>query len=133
MKTLGLPSAILLFVGTAWAAAPAPPSVEKWEYAELSYNARFGRAGRGHAAADDPAQAPAPAPARPSIRWTTADDEVECSSWEVLATKLKAPDAKRSEKPATNRFRVLNQLGQQGWELVSVNQQSTAMSVWVFK
>jgi hypothetical protein len=68
-----------------------------------------------------------------SIRWITADDEIEAKSWEELGTKIKAPAAKKGAKTEVHRMKVLNYLGSQGWELVS-NQSETALSsVLTFK
>jgi len=55
------------------------------------------------------------------------------SSWEDLAAKLKAPEAKSGATTvAAHRLRVLNHLGSQGWELISAGTGST-LSPWVFK
>src|SRR5262249_39314789 len=84
------------------------------------------------AAAQAPGFQPAqPAQARLTVRWVTGDAEVAAASWEELATKLKAPDAKVGTTAVVHKLRVLNHLGSQGWELVSAGT-STAIP-WVFK
>jgi hypothetical protein len=54
------------------------------------------------------------------VRWITAAGEVDATSWEELAEKLKLPPARSGVvTPATQRLRVLNHLGAQGWEMVN--------------
>jgi hypothetical protein len=62
------------------------------------------------------------------------DDEVEASGWEDLATKIKAPAAKKGATPDAHRMKVLNHLGRQGWELVSHHKlDGNGTAVWTFK
>ena len=68
------------------------------------------------------------------IRLIIDGDETETSSWEDLATKIKAPAAKQDASPAVHKLRVFNQLGRGGWELVGQNRDtSSADDVWTFK
>ena len=112
------------FVGSS-RAAPAPVPGEKWEYAEISTSLT---ATRGPGRFDDPRARPQPGqPDQPRrvvrqtmIRFATAEGEVEAASWQELATKLKAPEPKSGgTSAASQRLRVLNYLGSQGWEVVS--------------
>jgi hypothetical protein len=132
-------------------AAPAPTArTERWEYAELyDRSLTFGprgedllgrlpvrgdrgdRAPRGAADPAQPDQPPRPARPRVTVRWITADGEIEATSWAELAATLKAPAAKADATAAAHKVRVLNHLGSQGWELISVGSGSAAP--WVFK
>src|SRR5438552_3836770 len=97
--------------GTA-SAAPAPRTADRWEYGEIHYiSAGFrGRdaddvlPGRGPrrgtprggfpGGGDTPAQPDQAAQLdrpRVTVRWISAEGEVEASSWEELAAKLKVP------------------------------------------
>jgi len=72
---------------------------------------------------------------RTAVRWVTADEEVEVTTWDALAAKVKAPAAKKNATETTHRLRVLNALGADGWELVS-HQRGEVRSmpeVWTFK
>src|SRR5262249_49418494 len=118
----------------AWAvAAPAPvpaeKAVERWEYAELTYNP--GRNAGAFAAAN------APVPAVPKASWVTGEEEVDAGSWEELGGKLKVAEAPKSDNPAVHKVRVLNHLGRQGWEMVSAAQPTsplgTTVTTFVFK
>jgi hypothetical protein len=63
-----------------------------------------------------------------TVRWITAAGEVEATSWEELAEKLKLPPARSGViTPAAHRLRVLNHLGGQGWELVSGGTAATSL------
>ena len=55
--------------------------------------------------------------AQTTIRWITADEETETTSWDALAAKINAPAAKKGATEASHRVRVLNRLGMDGWEL----------------
>jgi hypothetical protein len=135
-RTAWLALAVAFSVGAGKAgAAPAPPPSERWEYAEISTTstrmpARFG---------DGPAR-PGQADRLPRVRqtvvrFTTAAGEVEAPSWEELAAKLKAPEAKAGAASASlQRLRLLNHLGSQGWELVSgAGAWSTSTGTMLFK
>lgn len=88
----------------SWGAEPT-----KWEYAELTY-----RTVR---------MAPAEGEEAPrtgyTIRWTNGSDEYEAKSWGEVADKLKLAAFKKDGSPALQRLQVLNQLGKEGWELLS--------------
>jgi hypothetical protein len=73
--------------------------------------------------------------ARIRATWITGDDEVEATSWADLATKIKAPAAKKGATAAAQKMKVLNHLGEQGWELVSYHQRGSisGSDVWTFK
>src|SRR5262249_18973004 len=55
---------------------------------------RGGGAGGPGGAAAQPDQPAQPVRPRTRVRWVTGDGEVEATSWEELASKLKAPEAK---------------------------------------
>jgi hypothetical protein len=90
---------------------------EKWEYAELHYVAPRTTVERGFGGKGQPAPAPVPK-AKLKVSWITGEGETEGESWEDLAGKLKVTLAKDA-KPAAHKVKVLNHLGNQGWELVS--------------
>src|SRR6266540_5597373 len=139
--------------------APAPGQVakpvEKWEDGAIHYSsrtfrggedelpARGGRGGQcgfpggggapgGGALPAQPGQPAQPARPRLTVRWVTGDSEIDATSWEDLAAKLKVPAAKPgATTPVAHKLRVLNQLGSQGWEMVSAGTGTAA--IWVFK
>jgi len=122
---------VLVLSATTTTAAPAPPptrTVEKFEYCEIQLIPTR-RGGPGGA---QPAQ-------METIRLTTGDEEIEVTSWEDLATKLKAPEGKKDSTATMHKMRVINFLGDQGWELVSCTQTSSpiasigSMGSWSFK
>jgi hypothetical protein len=150
---LGGATLLVVFAGRA-ATAPAPAKpADKWEYAEIHYSSarnfrggadelprrggrgdfRGGGAPGGGAASAQPAPAAQPALRRlEDIRWISGDGEIVASSWEELASKLKASAAKPgAATPVVHKLRVLNHLGSQGWEMVSAGTSNT--SPWVFK
>jgi hypothetical protein len=131
---------------------PEPPAKgDRWEYCEVHYRpttaraakqAGWGKGGGPGAGAPGGAggaggaggMAQAAKAARVMVRLVTADDEIDASSWDDLATKLKAPAAKKGATAASHKLRVLNHLGRQGWELVPVNDpERLASSVMLFK
>jgi hypothetical protein len=90
-------------------AAPAPGDKPKWEYAELQIrNVRT------------PAEGDEPARTNQQIRWTTGGDEVEVKSMAELAEKLKLTTIKKEASANAQRLHLLNLLGSEGWELISV-------------
>jgi hypothetical protein len=143
------------------APAPAPGQgakpAEKWEYAEIHHSSRTFRGGDdelpprggrgarggqggfpgggapgGGALPAQPAQPAQPARPRLTVRWVTGENEIEATSWEDLAAKLKAPEAKPgATTPVAHKLRVLNHLGSQGWEMVSAG--TGTSGIWVFK
>jgi len=118
-------------------AAPAPPptkTVEKFEYCEILTTSGRG-AVRPAIGAVQPVQPLQPAQGQPgTIRMTTLDGEIEATSWEDLATKLKAPEGKKDATANTHKMRVMNFLGDQGWEMVSCTQTpTTGLGAWTFK
>ena len=63
-------------------------------------------------------------------------EELEAATWEEMAQKLKAPDPKKEATETSHRVRVLNQLGSQGWELVSNSSPASSFggtTSWTFK
>jgi hypothetical protein len=71
---------------------------------------------------------------RTTMRWITGDDEVEATGWADLATKIKAPAAKKGASSDRQRLALLNYLGRQGWELVSQQRApALATGTWTFK
>jgi hypothetical protein len=114
----------------------------RYEYAELTYmrsivgkmKGMAGMAGGGGGGL--PGGAPIgggnPAVMQTSVHWTTAQEEVVTKEWEELADKLKAP-APKKESPATvHRFRVLNALSAEGWELLD-RPSGEVNSTWSFR
>jgi hypothetical protein len=121
-KTALLLAALLAVTGlvvatrAAPAPAPAPGAQDKWEYCELQFANRERPVRPGAAPVANPAV----------VRFVGPDgDELEAANWEEMAQKLKAPDAKKEATEATHRVRVLNQLGSQGWELISTRSESS--------
>jgi hypothetical protein len=74
---------------------------------------------------------------RETVVWITEDEEVRATSWEDMATKIKAPAAKKNLTADGHKFRVLNRLGAEGWELVSHQRPDgpalRASESWTFK
>jgi hypothetical protein len=129
LRTWGLSALVLLCIGVVgWAAAPvplpAPEGLPKWEYCEVQQHSN----GR-----------------QIVIRWVVGEEETEGANWQELAEKLKVPAAKKDATEATQRVRVLNRLGGDGWELVGMHKENPAtfafrdkglpstMDVWSFK
>jgi len=142
MRKLSTLSVLVAVVVLGWptsrsSAVPVPAEKPvRWEYAELHY----GRTSRGFGGPrggfGDGAQAAQPAPApQPTVRWITVEEEMEAKDWEDMATKLKAPAARKDAKDVTHKLRVFNQLGANGWELVGQSSGSTsgATGTWTFK
>jgi hypothetical protein len=73
--------------------------------------------------------------AQTTIRWITADEEVETTGWDALATKMNAPAAKKGATESSHRLRVLNRLGAEGWEMVAhhPSELSAGAETWTFK
>jgi hypothetical protein len=114
MRTLLLPSTLLVILAAVATAAPAlgdkPP---RWEYAELTYR---NIPARPAGVIADGKEVPA-VPASVSIRWISGAGEVEVKGWDELADKLKAPAIKKGSA-AYLKIQVLNFLGADGWELM---------------
>jgi hypothetical protein len=74
-------------------------------------------------------------PARTTITWITADEEVETTGWEEMAKKLKAPAGKKKASEASHKLRVLNRLGADGWEVIAhrPSESFSGAEVWLFK
>jgi hypothetical protein len=123
-RTWGPSGLVLLCIGAVgWAAAPVPPpapeALPKWEYCEVQQQ------GRARLLV---------------IRWVVGEEETEAASWQELAEKLKVPTAKKDAPDATQRVRVFNHLGSDGWELVGTHKEDrsiggvpTNIDVWSFK
>jgi hypothetical protein len=100
---------------------PAPKGADRWEYCELHFRIGGPLSGGGGAA-------------KPTTMLITADEELAAADWAGLATKLKAPAAKKSAKEASHKVRVLNHLGRQGWELAPPgDREYAATGVLLFK
>lgn len=127
--------ALVVALGVALAAAAdekkeAKPEPQKkgdrWEYAELHHTAGVlrgafgggGGVGGGGKGGGGGGGQVLPAKLKAKMTWVTGDGETEGESWDDLAAKLKAPAAKDA-KPAASKVKLLNYLGDQGWELVS--------------
>jgi hypothetical protein len=100
---------LLLTLSTAALADDKP----KWEYAELSAQTVPARP----MTKDKDGTINPATPPTVTIRWVSGSEEFETKNWGELAEKLKAPFmAEVSE--TSKRVRVLNLLGDRGWELV---------------
>jgi hypothetical protein len=121
-----------LVAATRATPAPAPAGAsDKWEYCEVQFT------GRERPVRPPPGGAPAPAANPAAVRFIGPDgEELEAATWEEMAQKLKAPDAKTEATEAAHRVRVLNQLGSQGWELVASRTEGSTLTgntTWTFK
>jgi sugar phosphate isomerase/epimerase len=127
---LGLATVVLTTLPSPAAPALGDKPV-KYEYAELQARMTVARVAilPGGVAPAAPAAQPAQ-----GIRWTTGEDEITFKSWEELAEKLKAP-AKKDATITQHKMRVLNQLGAEGWEMVSHTgtDGTTGLATWTFK
>ena len=65
-----------------------------------------------------------------AIHWATSKATVEADSWEGMARQLKAPAAEKDAAELTHKLRVLDRLGEQGWELVGHDKE---VQIWTFK
>jgi hypothetical protein len=112
-------------------AAPVPAGRvgDKWEYGELHYRHVPKRA-RGL-----PGGGKAVLPEQTTVRWVTAEGEVEATGWEDMAARLKAPALKKKAPAGADRLRVFNRLGADGWELAAYHpsERRTDTAVWTFK
>ena len=54
-----------------------------------------------------------------SIQLAVGGEEIEGKDWSELADKLKAPALKKEGSDMLHKLRVFNQLGLEGWEVVS--------------
>jgi hypothetical protein len=95
-------AAVLLALLVSFAAAeeekPEPARKgERWEYGELHFR-RSKKTGYAKA--------------------VTSRSTVEAPDWEGLAAKLKAPAAAKDADDTAQRLRVMDAVGDQGWELV---------------
>jgi hypothetical protein len=68
-----------------------------------------------------------------TVRWTTAEEEMEYKEWEELADKLKAPSPKKESPPNVHKLRVLNKLSADGWELLDRPAGDASMGTWTFR
>ena len=96
-RTMRLAFLTGLVVATRAAPAPAPAggTADKWEYCEVQFTTRE-RALRG------PPGGPAPAANPSAVRFLGPDgEEMEATTWEEMAQKLKAPDAKKEATRAS--------------------------------
>ena len=57
--------------------------------------------------------------AQVSIQLAVGGEEIEGKDWSELADKLKAPALKKEGSDMLHKLRVFNQLGLEGWEVVS--------------
>src|SRR5947209_1482511 len=118
MKTshvVGLLVAVVLASGSPGAAAPAlGDKASRWEYAELHVQRAVAAIRIVPPGGAAPAPVPAPAAPATTVRWATADEEVQADGWEQLAEKLKAPAPKKEGTPTVHKLRVFNRLGADG-------------------
>src|SRR5262245_13970069 len=79
-------------------AAPAPvaagKAVERWEYAEIQIQG-MRQQGARMVRQDTP-------------HWVTAEEDIEADNWADLATRLKAPAAKKAATEESHKLRVFN-------------------------
>jgi hypothetical protein len=128
MNRLGItaivPAVTMLFASANVAMAAQAPgkTIEKWEYAEVHSWVDFSQ---------NPTDGP---PTRLRVRWLTAGEVIDTNGWEEMATKIKAPPPKKETPGLSQRLRVFNHLGGQGWGLVSHEQKGNpAEHTWLFK
>jgi hypothetical protein len=129
MRNLAILSVLSLFAPAVSAAPALGDKPPKWEYAELEFSRVYipGQPGAGR-----------PVP-QVTVRWTMAGDEVEGSSWQNLADKLKAPAPKKEASVTQHKLRVFNQLGADGWEMIEhtgtdgIRESGTERAKWTFK
>ena len=113
--------------GSAAVPDPGGPSVEQWEYAELSATTR-------RVAAQGVAGIAPAVLAEMRISWSTASGEIEATGWDELAGKLGAEGAKAGAPTTVQRLRAFNRLGRDGWELTAhVKTSTSAPETWTFK
>jgi hypothetical protein len=69
------------------------------------------------------------------MHWVTAEEDIEADNWADLATKLKAPAAKKTATDESHRFRVFNRLAADGWEFVGhrAKEGRSGAEGWLFK
>jgi hypothetical protein len=132
---------MLGITASLWAAesqtVPTPEGkgggLDRWEYGELSHRRKIVKAG------DE-------AIVRTVVVWITSEQELEADDWAKLAGKLSAPAPKKGDATTTSmhKIRVLNQLGSEGWELISYHPSPsgakggfgdaiTTLPTWLFK
>jgi hypothetical protein len=114
--TKSLPLALAVALGLFAGRSPAAPALgdkpARYEYAELKYTTF-------RAPAVQPGGGPRVGVPHVTIKWITADEEIDATEWEDLANKLKAPAAKKDGGSVTqHKLRVLNRLSADGWEIV---------------
>ncbi|MFO0964927.1 MAG: hypothetical protein U0793_04960 [Gemmataceae bacterium] len=109
---------------------PAPLTVEQWEYCEIVEKRTTVRevppAGKAGAIMTKSVS---------SLRWVTAETEIEAPSWADLGAKMKIP-AKADASPEMQRLRVLNRMGMEGWELISHSKTGSTITGpenWLFR
>jgi hypothetical protein len=117
-------------LGSVASRVPAAPALGdkpvRYEFAELSYS----QGNRGN---------PAFVPGQPGIpqvipfiiaRFSTSDEELEGTSWEDLANKLKAPAPKKESLATVHKLRVLNKLNADGWEVIEHTALAVTPMIW---
>jgi hypothetical protein len=116
---------------------PGERTAERWEFCEVTFTPpgrNFGAIAIQGGNIVPPPQPPVQGVARAA--WVTGEEEIEGGSWEELATKLKIEGAK-TDSAAVYKMRVLNHLGNKGWEMVSAAQPTTPLgstvTTFVFK
>jgi hypothetical protein len=119
---------LLAFPSSAFPLADKP--ADKWEYAELRHHERAGtRIGPDKVFTS-------------AIEWINGEGIIRGYGWEGMADKLKAPplkkdalkNAKKEVIEAVQRYRVLNHLGNQGWEMISHERtEKSGITLWTFK
>jgi hypothetical protein len=110
---------LLTFVPNARTAPALTDRPVKYEYAELSFTRTPVVAGRaGGLGGGGGGGGPPPGPAGMPIRWTTGEEEIEVQEWSQLGDKLKAPAPKKDSPQSVHKFRVLNKLSADGWEMI---------------
>lgn len=140
--------ALVTFVPRGTTAPALGDKAPRYEYAELTYNrVLLGPGGRGGGFGGggpgggqfggQPGGGGGPAAGRVvgSIKWTTAEEEIEVQEWSDLADKLKAPAPKKESPQGVHRLRVLNKLSADGWELDQSfsDFRSAATTSWTFR
>jgi hypothetical protein len=118
--------AVVLFASRSSSADAVP----RFEYAELKLTRTF------VGAVGQPAAAPAAKSWTVKLVWSTADEVVEADEWNDLATRLKAPAAKKESTETQHQLRAFNRLGADGWEVyqeATTTAFSPRTTTWSFK
>src|SRR5215213_8280619 len=133
-------SLALLVLSLSAALAPAAPALGdkpvRYEYAELQCSHFFRAVGQPLPPGAPGGKGGVARVPQVSVKWITADEEIEGTEWDDLANKLKAPAPKRDGASVIqHKLRVLNRLSADGWELIehTGTDGTTGTAAWVLR